>query len=48
MAPFLVVLKNFKHKFFFSNCVLIDPFNVVNIRIELDVVVINLTQTKVD
>jgi hypothetical protein len=47
MAPFLATQKNFKHKFFLD-CVPIDPFNVLSISIELDVVVINLTQTKVD
>jgi hypothetical protein len=43
MAPFLRVQFFFRHKFF-SNCVPIDPFNVVCINI----VVINLTQKKID
>jgi hypothetical protein len=47
MAPLLVVPKNLNRSFFSSDCVPIDPFDVISISIELDVV-INLTQTKVN
>ncbi len=48
MAQLLVVPKKLKRSFFSLDCVFIDPLNVVSISIELDVVVINLTRTKVD
>jgi hypothetical protein len=48
MAPPLAILTNFKHKVFFSNHVLTNPYNVANTSIKLDVVVIVETQAKVD
>jgi hypothetical protein len=47
MAPPLVVPKSFEHKFFFKSC-FIDPSNVASINIELNDVVIVLTQIEAD
>jgi hypothetical protein len=43
MAPPLIILTNFKHKFLFSNHVPTNPFNVANV---LNLMLLLLTQPK--
>jgi len=50
MAPLLTMPKNFKHNFFFSDRVLVDPFVITSFsqNVESVVLVVDPPQVKVD